>query len=159
MYAIEQVAASGDSERFKNSAGASLHYIDENVDAGLLIKTSKLEKLWDCLDIWEVKATSYLLAFNLMANYLKQANRFSREDGLAYTEEMGPVYKTKDFTDEIKAKAVSGFSTMQYQEFIKSNPLFVFPQSVSMYEHKFFSTADKTQVDNQVATTGLRPDR
>lgn len=115
MYAIEQIAARGDPGIFNKAAGASLHYIDEKVDMGKLIVTQSLENLWELKSIWEVKASSYMLAFDLIVNYLGQSHCFSQHDCRDYNEVIGPEFKVKDFSEIIKQKAVENFEKM-YKE-------------------------------------------
>lgn len=116
MHAIEQVAAEGDPVKFANAAGASIHYIDEKVDMGALIKTQFLRNLWEHEDIWQIKANSYLTAFELLANYLSQPNAFNRKDGHPYAEAIGPEYKLKEFTLEKSNLAVEQYKQMQMME-------------------------------------------
>lgn len=122
MYSIEQTAALTNQERFTQAAGSSIHYIDEKVDIGQLISTRQLTNVWNYNDIWEIKAASYLTAFELLANYLTQDNKFSLKDGTAYNQPLGPVYRAKDMTVEVKEKAVQGYITMKSQS-ILLNPL------------------------------------
>lgn len=118
MYAIEQTAAQDDNyANFVKSAGASIHYIDSGVDTGSLIATKKLEKLFECENIWQVKAESYLLAFSLFDKYVRNEDQksFTHTDVIPYTDPSGPEYRAATFKDEIiRKKAEDNYK--KYQE-------------------------------------------
>jgi phosphoribosylglycinamide formyltransferase-1 len=147
MYAIEQMAALSDPEKFTNAAGASIHYIDEKVDVGLLIKVKPLVNIWDFTDIWQIKAASYMAAFELMTAYLNQENPFKLNDGAAYSEEMGPVFKAKEFNDAVKSKAINSFNYMKLNK-----KLSLVGTKVNM----FFSSA-KLSEDSVINKTSPNP--
>lgn len=114
MHAIEQTAALGDIPRLMICAGASIHYIDHEVDMGQIIKTSSLVELWNLESIWEVKANSYLNAFRLLAEYMGNPKSFSFKDTVPPPYfQPGPEYKLKDFTPEVSARAEATFLAMR----------------------------------------------
>ncbi len=70
MYAIEQLMTVGSREKIEKAAGATIHYVDSGIDTGRIIKFKKIKSLWSLPSIWAVKGESYLLAFDLMSDYL-----------------------------------------------------------------------------------------
>ena len=131
MYAIEQIAALGNEFEFERCAGASLHYIDEKVDIGLLIKTQPLPQLWKYQTLWQVKAASYLTAFSLMCSYLQQPTAFSHSDGTSYQEALGPVFRAKDFTLDVRLCAEESFASMRQQQLRLAHQHFIFSSVTS----------------------------
>lgn len=70
MYAIEQIAALGIPKIMENAAGATIHYVDTGIDTGSIIRREKIGNIWMHKSIWAVKEESYLLAFQLLEEYL-----------------------------------------------------------------------------------------
>ena len=66
MFAIENMAYQGDFEKFQQAAGASIHYIDEGIDTGRIIKAIRFKNPFAFESLSEVKAYSYKLAFDLL---------------------------------------------------------------------------------------------
>ncbi len=56
MFAIEQVAATGDIDHFRNAAGATVHVVDEGVDTGPIVRRDRLVDPFGATSIWECKA-------------------------------------------------------------------------------------------------------
>lgn len=115
MHAIEQIAALHDESMLIKCAGASLHYIDKEVDQGklILVKPINEDKLWRLNNLWHLKSESFLLCFELLANYLKQEDAFNKDDGVDYEEEFGPNFRARNFTLEVKEKAFKAFLEMK----------------------------------------------
>ncbi len=123
MHAIEQIAAIGDPDHLQRCAGGTIHYIDEQVDMGSLISAEPLDHLWQCDDIWQVKAASYLKAFDLLTNYLQKKEAFNRKDSHPYTEAIGPEFKLKDFNQDVAKRAEQSFLAMRARQLSCDEPV------------------------------------
>ena len=66
MFAIEQVAATGDIDHFRNAAGATVHVVDEGIDTGPIVRRERLADPFGASSIWECKAQSFILGFDLL---------------------------------------------------------------------------------------------
>jgi phosphoribosylglycinamide formyltransferase-1 len=113
MFAIEQTSAKGDIDAFTQAVGASIHYIDNGVDTGPLIAGVPLDDPWQYESIAEIKAASYLLAFQLLTRYIKKADAFQHHDVVAYKAPTGPVYRAKEYTAAIKHQAEEHYQSMR----------------------------------------------
>lgn len=113
MYAIEQTAAKGDVNNFITAAGASIHYIDHGVDTGPLIAGIRLNDIWQYESIAQIKAASYLLAFDLLNTYVRNLNSFQRNDTIPYVGAIGPVYRAKEYTYEVRQHAKENYTNMR----------------------------------------------
>ena len=98
---------------------------DEGVDTGPLIAHLPLENPCGYENIWQVKAASYLSAFSLLNHYLRKKDAFTRTDILKHTHKLGPEYKARDFTDEVKLKAEENYQTYRLMPLIlRQKPAF-----------------------------------
>ncbi|CDM91364.1 formyltransferase family protein [Xenorhabdus bovienii] len=114
MYAIEQLTATGNKDAVERAAGATLHYVDTGIDTGAIIERKKLLSLWSLETIWAVKGESYLLAFELMKDYLERSKPFNFIDTLSV--EYGtdsPLFTSKTFTDKVKRQSEYCFLKMK----------------------------------------------
>ena len=121
MYAIEQYILSCSTvESFENSAGATLHYIDNGVDTGAIIKTKLLPDIWSCNSISHVKAESYLQAFGLLIQYSFSENAFCLND--AKPQEFGgQEFFAKNYTSEKCELSNSKYLQFKYQKMESMN--------------------------------------
>jgi len=113
MHAIEQVAATCDLNSFIDSCGATLHYIDNGIDTGNIIKKEHLKNPLSYKDIWEVKAESYLLAFNMLTNYVDISDFFSIKDARKSNGNEGKLYLLKNFTTDVQELANNKYLTFR----------------------------------------------
>ncbi|OSM95688.1 hypothetical protein AU500_09850 [Lonsdalea populi] len=114
MHAIEQIAALESPEALENAAGATIHYIDAGIDTGPIIRSEKISHLWEQESIWAIKGESYLLAFQLMYDYLSKENTFTLTDALLHqNQQPGPLFMRKDFTSEKQEISEQRFLNMK----------------------------------------------
>ncbi|HHG3227543.1 formyltransferase family protein [Vibrio parahaemolyticus] len=102
MYAIEQHCLTCSTpEELEVSAGASIHYVDAGIDTGNIIKTKTLNGIWLLNDIYEIKASSYICAFELIKEYLEKPNSFSFIDAQIQSNE-GNTYSFINYNSSIE---------------------------------------------------------
>ncbi|NES91377.1 MULTISPECIES: formyltransferase family protein [Okeania] len=65
MYSVENIAILQDVNKFREVVGVTIHYIDQGVDTGLIIKSQRIIDPFQFDSIWALKAYSYLFEFDL----------------------------------------------------------------------------------------------
>ena len=116
MYAIENIAAQGDINQFKQAVGATVHYIDEGIDTGAIIRAQRVIDPFQFDSIWELKAYSYLLGFRL---YIETAHEIladceTMSAGILPNPKLqGPNFSIKDFTPDKQRQAVTSYLLMK----------------------------------------------
>lgn len=119
INAIENVAASQEVVLFKQSAGLSIHLIDQGVDTGAIISALRVNEPFRFSSIWELKGYVYKMGYHA---YVDVAKRFIFNDSLLPASIMsnpdlwGPNFKSKDFTEQQKRRAEEGYLAMQAKE-------------------------------------------
>jgi phosphoribosylglycinamide formyltransferase 1 len=116
MFAIEQVAAGGDAERFALAAGASVHYVDEGVDTGPVIGTRALSGPWRFDSIWACKAHCFDTAFDLLIETVAEVLRTGEMPprGVPQPDTPGwPDFRRRDFDDQRRRRAEEGYLRMK----------------------------------------------
>lgn len=114
--AIEHISADQDLARFRHSVGATVHYVDEGVDTGPIVQASRLRDPFASESIWECKARSFDLAFDLLIDV---ADRFVSTPSVpvgtapAPSPWDGPDFRRGDFTTERRKAAEEGFLAMR----------------------------------------------
>ncbi len=118
MFAIEQVAARADAEYFRRAAGATVHFVDEGVDTGPIVRAERLDDPFAAESIWECKGRSFATGFRLLTEVARdaQASRIApptpQTDGTE-DREPGPEFKRRDFAQATKAAAERGYLEMR----------------------------------------------
>ena len=117
MFAIEQVAATGDIDHFRNAAGATVHVVDEGVDTGPIVRRERLGDPFGASSIWECKARSFILGFHLLLEVAEDVasdrvlpSRMPEPPEEAFGS---PEFRRRDFGADRRAAAESGFLTMK----------------------------------------------
>jgi phosphoribosylglycinamide formyltransferase 1 len=117
MYAIEQVAATGNIDHFRSAAGATVHFVDEGVDTGRIIRRERLTDPFGASSIWECKARSFILAFDLLTEVARNSasdrvlpSRPAERPGEAFGS---PEFRRRDFGAARRAAAESGYLMMK----------------------------------------------
>lgn len=116
MYAIENIAIKEDIEAFKEAAGTTIHYIDKGIDTGPIIRAQRIQNPFQFRSIWELKAHSFLLGFDL---YVKIAQEIVMDSettpaGVVPNPELlGPNFLRKDFTAERQEQAERAYLSMK----------------------------------------------
>jgi phosphoribosylglycinamide formyltransferase 1 len=115
-YAIEQIAASRDAERFRTSAGATVHYVDQGIDTGPIIWTERFRDPFGFESIWECKGRSFALGFT---GLIQVASRIAGQSatgpaGVAPAASAHRAdFKRADFTPAVRHAAQAGFLAMK----------------------------------------------
>lgn len=116
MYSIENIAATQDLDLFRRAAGITIHYMDRGVDTGPIIRAERIRDPFRFDSIWELKGYTYLLGYRL---YLDTAKHilFDSETmpvGVVGDPQLrGTNFRTKDWTEEQKRRAVEGYLGMK----------------------------------------------
>lgn len=116
MFAIENIAALRDREKMYLSSGATIHYINEGVDTGSIIRAEKLTNIFTYNSLWEVKARSFMKAFNLLAQtaHAILSDTQILPVGIFPDPNLrGPNFLSKHFTKEMQKRAEDGFLFMK----------------------------------------------
>lgn len=116
MYAIENMAVKGNRKDFQRATGASIHFVDNGIDTGPIIRAVRIKDPFHYESIWEVKAASYQLAFELLVNQAKQEveNPDLHYVGIKCDVSiMGENFLSKNFNDVKKCLAEDQFLSMK----------------------------------------------
>lgn len=118
MFAIEQIAANRDLERFRRSAGATAHYVDTGVDTGPIILGERFTDPFGFTSIWDCKAHSFSLAFDIL---IRLSRQLIARPGIAPIgtspdpATVGTEFKRADFTPERRRQAEFGYVEMRHR--------------------------------------------
>lgn len=116
VHSIENVAASQDIALFRKAAGITIHYIDEGIDTGAIIRTERIMEPFQFDSIWELKAYTYLMgdevytetAYDIVSHPERQPS------GVIYDPKLeGPNFLSRDFTPERLKLAEEGYLHMK----------------------------------------------
>lgn len=108
INAIEQIVASGDFNKFMKSVGATIHYIDDGIDTGKIIKFKHLKFPLSYNSIWELKGACYLLAYDLLYNYLSKPFMII-DPKFKNIDHNNKLYLSKNFSENIKLISEKNF--------------------------------------------------
>lgn len=115
MFAIENLAAIGNIYNFKKSAGATVHHIDQGIDTGPIIKASRIKEPFQFESIWELKAFSFMMAFDLLADSASKilmGNKLIQKK-IPEKQVKGPNFQSKDFTLKVQKAAEKNYQRMK----------------------------------------------
>lgn len=118
VYSIENVAALKDIEAFQQAAGITIHYIDEGVDTGPIIRAERLANPFRFHSIWELKAQLYMTGIEW---YIQTVRDIAGPVGTIpagikpHLDLRGLNYLRKDFTDYKRRQAEEGYLWMKSQ--------------------------------------------
>ena len=118
IYSIENIAAIKDVQKFKQSVGTTVHYIDAGIDTGSIIRAKKVIDPFCFNSIWELKGYVYMAGFNLLADVAKDIISDEKMIPVGIVSDLnlrGPNFKTKDFTLHKRKQAEEGYLSMKLQ--------------------------------------------
>ncbi|MEV8443765.1 formyltransferase family protein [Actinosynnema sp. NPDC051121] len=75
IYSIEQIAAAQDVDLFRDAAGATVHYIDNGVDTGPIVRVEKFREPFGFDSVWSCKAHAFMLTFDLLVDVARDLGR------------------------------------------------------------------------------------
>lgn len=116
MHSIENMAIVKDINKFKQAAGVTVHYIDEGVDTGLIIRAERIVDPFRFNSIWELKGYTYMKEFEL---YVQTAQEILENNeiipaGVSVDPKLqGPNFLAKDFTPEKQKQAEEAYLAMK----------------------------------------------
>lgn len=116
IYSIENIAALKDIEAFREAAGATIHFIELELDTGPIIAVERITDPFRFNSIWEVKAYIIGTGYDLYADVAK---RIILKPG-TFPAGVAPVpslrkyiFYRKDFTPVKLRQAEEGFLAMK----------------------------------------------
>lgn len=118
IFAIEQIAATRDLERFRRSAGATAHYVDTGVDTGPIILGERFADPFGFTSIWDCKAHSFSLAFDILIRLSRQLIARPGIVPIGTSPDratVGTEFKRADFTPERRRQAEFGYVEMRHR--------------------------------------------
>jgi phosphoribosylglycinamide formyltransferase-1 len=116
MYAIEQLAAQQDPDKFAEAAGATVHYVDNTVDGGPIIRAERLIAPFEYRSIWELKAYALMLAFDLLISVAERliSDPQAVPVGLQVPSvSLGPCFRAAQFDTTARRLADVGYAAMK----------------------------------------------
>ncbi len=116
MFSIERMAYRGNVEKFQQAAGASIHYVDEGIDTGSIIKAVRIKNPFAFKSLPEVKAHTHNLAFDLLVQLAVEIldNPQNQPAGIKSDPSLlGPVFATKNYTSQVETIAEQNFLEMK----------------------------------------------
>lgn len=118
IYSIENIAAVQDLQKFRQSVGVTVHYIDAGVDTGPIIRAKRLIDPFRFNSIWELKGCLFMMGFDLQIDVAKDIVNSQEAIPVGIiqnTNLRGPNFKKKDFTLEKQKQAEVGYLSMKLQ--------------------------------------------
>jgi phosphoribosylglycinamide formyltransferase-1 len=118
MHAIENLAALKDISSFRRAAGVTIHFIDDGIDTGPIIRAERLAEPFRFESIWELKGHLYGVGIEW---YIQTVRDIIRSTGTTPAgifprpELQGRNYLRKHFTEETKRRAEEGYLWMKSQ--------------------------------------------
>lgn len=116
-FAIEQVAIGQRSDLFVHAAGATVHYVDNGVDTGPIIRAERFRNAFAFNSIWDCKAHSFMLAYDLLIQIAREISDRARSQPAgtlpAPSPYGAPEFKRRDFTEDQRAAAEFGYLAMR----------------------------------------------
>jgi len=119
LYSIENMAIFKDIDKFKQAAGITIHYIDEGVDTGSIIRTERIIDPFRFDSIWELKGYTYVKEFEL---YVQTTQEIVENDetipaGVPPDPKfLGPNFIAKNFTQDRQRQAEEAYLLMKKHE-------------------------------------------
>ncbi|MGB5967882.1 MAG: formyltransferase family protein [Spirulinaceae cyanobacterium] len=116
IYALENIAASQDIEKFQEAAGTTVHYVDSGVDTGPIIRVKKVANPFGFNSIWELKGSIYSMGFDLLIEVTKNIVSSSGINPVGVSQNLSlktPNFKQKDFTLHKRKQAEEGYLAMK----------------------------------------------
>lgn len=116
MFSIENIAAVEDIEKFRQSVGTTVHYVDEDIDTGAIIRAKRVVDPFRFNSIWELKGYLFMTGFQLQLDVAQDI--ISSEDTIPVAvvhdpNLRGPNFKRKDFTLDKRKQAEEGYLSMK----------------------------------------------
>ncbi len=116
MYAIEQLAAQQRPAVFAQAAGATVHYVDESVDGGPIIRAERFTSPFGYRSIWEVKAYAFMLAYDLLISVAQKLIHQPQTVPVGVevpSESLGPRFRAAEFDASTRRLAELGYAAMK----------------------------------------------
>lgn len=114
-FCIENFAILKDINQFKKVTGTTIHYIDEGVDTGPIIRAERIVDPFRFNSIWELKGYLFVTGFDL---YVKTAKDMLSTEMLPVgvvpdPNLLGPEFFSKNFTPDKHRQAEEAYLSMK----------------------------------------------
>ena len=116
IYSIENIAAMKDAELFRKSAGITIHFIDQGVDTGPIVRTERIVDPFRFNSIWELKGYAYMTGYRLYSEIAEHIifNQETIPVGTAGDPRLrGTNFRASSMTEEQKRRAEEGYLAMK----------------------------------------------
>ncbi len=116
MFAIENIAMTKNIEDFKMASGATIHYIDNGIDTGPIIRAERLAEPFRFCSIWEQKGYTFSIVFDLLVQVAKEMIDRPHTIPVGTSSNpnlLGPAFSKRDFTLEARKQAEEGYLKMK----------------------------------------------
>lgn len=116
LYAIENLAALRDIDTFTAAVGFTIHYVDEGIDTGPIIRAERIIRPFQFNSIWALKGCIYMTEFEA---YIKTAqdilsNEQTIPAGITPNPSLrGPNFLSRNFTPDKRKQAKDGYLAMK----------------------------------------------
>jgi phosphoribosylglycinamide formyltransferase 1 len=114
-FTIENIAALNDIEALREAAGATIHFIDLELDTGPIIAVERITDPFRFNSIWELKAYIYVAGYDLYADVAKRIilKPGTFPAGVAPDPSLRKyLFSKKDFMDKVR-QSEEGFLAMK----------------------------------------------
>lgn len=117
IYSIEQIAAGTDVDLFRDAAGATVHYIDNDLDTGPIVRAERFRNPFGFDSIWSCKAHTLLLTFDLLIDTARDLGRRPHTAPTGVAPAPSPhgtvVFTRSGFRRDRHAAAEAGYLAMR----------------------------------------------
>lgn len=116
IYSIENIAATEDVQKFRQSVGTTVHYVDSGLDTGPIIRSKRIIDPFRFDSIWTLKGYIYMIGFKLFVDVAKDILNSGGEIPAGVISDpnlKGPNYKRKDFTVQKRKEAEKSYLLMK----------------------------------------------
>lgn len=116
LHSIENMAILKDINKFQQAVGFTIHYIDEGVDTGSIIRAQKIVDPFNFNSIWELKGYTYVKEFELFVQTAQEilGNNGIIPAGISVDPKLlGPNFRAKNFTPEKQKQAEEAYLAMK----------------------------------------------
>ena len=116
MYAIENLAINKNINQFRQATGVTIHYVDEGVDTGSVIRTERIVDPFRFDSISDLKGYLYVTEFDLYVKTTQDIlnNNETIPTGIAPDPKLlGPNFRIKNLTQEKQIQAENSYLWMK----------------------------------------------
>jgi phosphoribosylglycinamide formyltransferase-1 len=116
VYAIENLAALRDIDTFTATVGFTIHYINEGIDSGPIIRAERIIRPFQFDSIWALKGFIYVTEFEAYVKTAREilSNEQTVPAGIKHDPSLRrPISLSKNFTPAKRKQAEDGYLAMK----------------------------------------------